>query len=202
MNQTLIERHRHINVDHDNWYDFVYDAFTDDMERLGVAVGKIYFSGFWSQGDGACFEGAVEDWDKFLTAVGYGDPVLIAHYHNNEAHFSVEHRGHYYHEMCTVFDDDYLPNLPFDNLGYTTVSEEDFLEEFGTGNEFRDAALIACLAQYDTARLVDDFKEFLRDKMRELYKRLEEEYEYLTSDDAVWEAIVANDLHIFEEELV
>jgi len=33
----------------------------------------------------------------------------------------------------------------------------------------------------------------------DLYRRLEKEYDYLTSDEAVWDAIVANDLDVIEE---
>jgi hypothetical protein len=37
--------------------------------------------------------------------------------------------------------------------------------------------------------------EIFRNYMRELYQRLEKEYEGLTSDDAVAETILANDLY-------
>jgi hypothetical protein len=37
--------------------------------------------------------------------------------------------------------------------------------------------------------------EVFKNFMRKLYRDLEQEYDYLTGDDAVAEAIVANDLH-------
>src|SRR5690606_10699911 len=55
-----------------DWYDSVYDDFEEVCRRLGVTLKTravrlygggtrdkpcIWFSGFWSQGDGACFEG-------------------------------------------------------------------------------------------------------------------------------------------------
>jgi hypothetical protein len=36
--------------------------------------------------------------------------------------------------------------------------------------------------------------------MRQLYKDLEREYDSLTTDEAVWEGIVANELHLEETE--
>ena len=36
--------------------------------------------------------------------------------------------------------------------------------------------------------------------MQNLYDLLESEYDYLTSDEAVWETIVANELNLDEEE--
>ena len=44
-----------------------------------------------------------------------------------------------------------------------------------------------------TADVEDVITEALRDLARWLYRQLEREYEYLTSDEAVDESIVAND---------
>jgi len=41
----------------------------------------------------------------------------------------------------------------------------------------------------------EDTIEIFKNYMRELYKRLEKEYEDLTSDESVAEAILANDLY-------
>src|SRR5690349_7069500 len=42
---------------HDEWWDAVYDDATQCGKILGIRIDKIYFSGFWSQGDCAQFEG-------------------------------------------------------------------------------------------------------------------------------------------------
>ena len=42
--------------------------------------------------------------------------------------------------------------------------------------------------------------EIIRGYCRELYKQLEEEYNYLTSDEAVWESIEANELDLETED--
>ncbi len=57
---------------HDDWWDAVYEDFERVCEILGIRLKTtpvrlmgggtrakpcIWFSGFWSQGDGACFEG-------------------------------------------------------------------------------------------------------------------------------------------------
>jgi hypothetical protein len=46
--------------------------------------------------------------------------------------------------------------------------------------------------------LEQDILDISRGYMRDLYRKLEKEYDYLTSDEAVWETIVANDLHVLE----
>src|SRR5665213_2299978 len=49
-----------INV-FDDWYDFIYDDFVKIAETIGITVNrkKIYFRGFYSQGDGSAFEASV-----------------------------------------------------------------------------------------------------------------------------------------------
>ncbi len=183
--QIILDRYRDINVDHD-WWDCVYSDFTEDMKAVGIAVTSMYFSGFWSQGDGACFEGCVDDWRLFLKSLGYTDELMVQHFADH-ASFSVSHSGHYYHENCTRFDAEFC--LPDEY-----VDEEHFLEYCGFGEELRDAALIAVLSKFDGRKLEDEFAEAFKDHMRDLYRRLENEYEYLTSDEAVLETLHANDM--------
>ena len=43
-------------------------------------------------------------------------------------------------------------------------------------------------------------QELFRDLAGWLYQTLEREYDHLTSDEEVWETIVANELHLEEED--
>ena len=187
VKSSILDKHRYWNVDDLEWWDSVYDGFKEDMKAIGIRVDKMYFSGFSSQGDGACFEGSVSNWELFLKSLGYTDPMLVRHL-DQHADFSVRHRGHYYHENCTSFTTD----LPLPNDLYET--EENFVELYGYGEELRDAALIATLSQYDGDKLEAQFTEVFKDHMRDLYRRLEEEYEYLTSDEVVLESLEVNDM--------
>ena len=76
----VIEELRNINVDHDSWHEFTTDEFTEKLKSLGYTDIKTYFTGFWSQGDGACF--------------------TATHGENK-----IERYGHYYHEMTMRCDD-------------------------------------------------------------------------------------------------
>lgn len=173
-----IDEHRTINVDYDDWWDTIYDDFKAKMTNIGVDVEKIYFSGFWSQGDGACFEGRVEDWGKYLEHLKYDDPILS----NTAAtawSLSWYHRGNYYHEQSVVFNDEiYLPDNPFDE-------EEDTLRHDAWDN---------AMQVHDLLKLTDEMKEDLRGHMKKLYRALTLEYEWLTSDEAVIEAMIANEI--------
>jgi len=174
--ERLLEKHRDYEVQWE-WWDGVYEAFKEGMSAIGVHVEKIYFSGFYSQGDGACFEGHVADWAKFLTAL---DKTEAAHVMTDlEGYTGVSlvwrHSGYHYHEYCTHFGADLAIDNPHDDAE-------------------QPLRYVAWEAMYGAdgplAPLEEKFIEFLRDKMRDLYRRLEEEYEHLTSDEVVTEYIL------------
>ena len=50
-----LEAHNHILVEDNDWHDPLLEGFQEDMEAIGFADVKPSYSGFWSQGDGACF---------------------------------------------------------------------------------------------------------------------------------------------------
>jgi len=54
QNKVLID-HIHILVEDNDWHDPIIDEFCEDMKNCGIVNAKVLYSGFWSQGDGACF---------------------------------------------------------------------------------------------------------------------------------------------------
>lgn len=147
--------------------------------RYGPAV---YWSGFWSQGDGACCEGTWYARDVKPGALAKEFPrdeelQRIAAVFESvakaypDASFSVKHRGHYYHSGCTAFE--FEPgDCPHD--------EEENEEENGRASDwYRDFP-------------EDDLKQAARDFMDWIYSGLEKEYEYQTSEEACAEACEAN----------
>ena len=55
-------------LDYD-WWDSVYEDTKEIGKLMGIDIEEIYFSGFWSQGDGACFVGNYEYKPGFVEAV-------------------------------------------------------------------------------------------------------------------------------------
>ena len=162
----------------DNEYsEFVIDDAKEVAALMGWEIDKVYYSGFWSQGDGACFEG--------IMRYNKGCAKLVKAYTNDAElnriakawqdlqrqnfyalRASVKHRGHYQHEMCTEFDCGDTRH----NYGWLQNPEAE-----------------------------DDTKEIARDFMRWIYKRLESEYEYSVSDEVVAENIIANGYEFTED---
>ena len=181
--EALLEEHRNTNTDAIDWWGGIYEMFIEECKGQGVDIEErahsrqpaIYFSGFWSQGDGACFEGQVGDWPKFLAA--FGRPELATMYQKFDERLALYwgHRGHYYHENCTSFSSDLYISNPYDE-------ETEPLQHDAWALAYRDGAIFE--------ELEEEFIEFVRGRMRDLYRTLEEEYDYLTSDEAVVEYLL------------
>jgi arginyl-tRNA synthetase len=60
--------------------------------------------------------------------------------------------------------------------------------------DIQNAAFVAILKGYNFGALEDEFEEAFKSHMRDLYNRLEVEYDALTSDESVLEALHANDM--------
>ncbi len=180
---SLLEKYRDINVDFDDWHEYVVDLFKEDMKAIGINVDRVYFTGFWSQGDGACFEGNAV-FPKFMDNYPVDKYPMIRKVLENKGsvHFTTDHEGHYYHYNSIRYSCDV--EFLYQVLDAPTDFQEQIVEVY-------DKQLELEVPDFEKETL-----EFFQDKMKELYSRLQNEYENLVSDEAVWETIVANDLHL------
>lgn len=171
--ETAIERYREGNLDYD-WWD--YDDAKQAAACMGIEIEEIYFSGFSSQGDGACFEGSYNYQKGGVRAIKEYAPLDTKLHQIAQdlqdiqktcfygLHASVKQSGHYSHEYCTDIN----------------VYERRTLRDGYESDEE------ASLADHEA------IEEALRDFMRWIYKQLEAEYDYLNSDEAIKETIEAN----------
>ncbi|MGG7539679.1 antitoxin of toxin-antitoxin stability system [Rhizobium sp. Nf11,1] len=168
-----------------DWFDFVYEDFERICEILGLRLKTrtvrlqgggsrqdpcIWFSGFWSQGDGACFEAYYSHGKQAPRRIRKYAPrdaelhriadMLQAIQKRNfyQLRADATHRGHYYHAYCMAI------SVERDSPSYQAM----------------------------TINAEEAVIESLRDLARWLYRQLEREYQYLTSDQAVDAAISAN----------
>jgi len=183
-NASLIDDNRLVNVSH-SWWDYVYDDFIERMEKAGVCVEpeSIWFSGFCSQGDGASFAGHVSD----VAALCKAAEIDLSCYDllpDQLAHVTVkiERMGSRYYHSSTMNVWADIDNPFFDGMVYNI-------------DDFRLKVLDKLTAKL-FAELDDMEKKaetYLRGQADKLYRQLEEEYDYLTSDEAVAEALGLNE---------
>ncbi|MES2727569.1 MAG: antitoxin of toxin-antitoxin stability system [Bacteroidota bacterium] len=169
--RKVIEDNYDINTDYE-WYDCVYEDAKEIGKIIGLDIDKIYFSGFSSQGDGACFKGSYSYQKECVKKIKEYAPIdeklhSIAErlYNIQKENFykisaTIKQSGHYYHEYCTAIN---------------VYKDGDFMYFDGAD------------------KVEEEITDCLRDFMRWIYKTLDAEYEYLTSEDAIRETLEANE---------
>lgn len=158
-------------------HDVIYDA-NEIAAILGIEISQrresralaIYWTGFSSQGDGACFEGRYQYRKGAAKAIREHAPkdtelhriadelqtLQSRYFYKLEA--ATTHRGFYYHSGCMV------------------VSVADNRTQRGESDSFAEDTL---------SQLMRDFADWI-------YRQLERDYDWHMSDDVVDESIVAN----------
>jgi hypothetical protein len=184
--QAILDKHRDINTDHD-WWDHTYENFKVDMDAKGIEVDRMFFSGFWSQGDGASFQGRIRDWTGFEEHHKIGLlPIHIEHLADWGA-ANISTSGNYSHSgtMKLTYEVPW-PDSPDDHY---------FIESFCPyDDELRIAVYMSEFCKTDYVSFEERVLEACRDHADQLYKDLEVEYEYLTSDEVVLDTMEANDM--------
>jgi hypothetical protein len=166
IQNKLIEKNRYINVEFWEWYDDVYDQYIEKIENIGFEDVKIYFSGFYSQGDGAMFEyGSINEkiLNSFLDQTSLTEKRKQLIKDNIYISSKGTQRGNYYHEN-SCYHDTYF--------------------EINSTSLYDYPTLYNWLLSYER-----DFEYYVevtyKDICKSLYKDLELEYEYLTSAEVV-----------------
>ena len=169
-----------------DWYDSVYEDFQQIAEILGIrfktrtvrlmADGtrqepRVAFTGFWSQGDGASFECYYSYRRNAAAEIRSYAPQDKKLHEIADALLAIQRRNFYQLRAETSHRGHYYHEYCM------SISVE------------RDSPTY----QDMTADAEEIVLEALRDLAHWLYRQLEREYEYLSSDEAVDETIVAND---------
>jgi hypothetical protein len=190
MNQELIDKHREINVDGDWWFEAVYEWFEERCHEVGVNIlttyrhmgnGKskldkdITWSGFWSQGDGAAFSGSVVDLEKAVVDFANRYPITYKYVVDLNGYFK-------YWWKIGSHNNITLGDLDTEDITYY-VEDDHPLAEVWQEELYKELEL-----------LEPELSDLASDLCKVLYDALRDEYDALTTDEAVWETIVANEL--------
>lgn len=144
-----------------DWWDCTFEDAKAIGALMGFDIDNIYFSGFSSQGDGACFTGRLHYRKGAAAAVKAYAPldlelhrIAAAWQEAHKAHGwkvtgTVKHSGHYSHENCTSFDFE-DPRRPWGDI--------------------RDG--------FDESTFIGPARDF----MRWIYRQLEANYDYQKAD--------------------
>ena len=169
-----------------DWHECIYEDFETVCELLGVTLRtnavrlmgggtretpRVFYRGFWSQGDGASFEGVYRYAQGACAAIRAHAPkdaelhaiadtlADIQRRNFYQLVADIRQRGPYCHEYTMAIDVE---------------------RDSPTGQDATDDACEAIV-------------EAMRDLARWLYRQLEREYRYLSSDEVVDQTLTAND---------
>lgn len=208
--QACLDKNRDYETELDDWWsDDVKEMLHEQWLEIGLDVPakQMFFSGFASQGDGACFDDCTIDWEKFWPQLT-GKYPLLAQFKAHLPQPKLHHSGRYSHEYSVSISLD-------DPYGYaeTDVVDAAIRQRFPrmpdyTMSVYRDHPDIWDLltARYqprlcnELDELEAELQELLRDKMRDLYAALEAEYDYLTSDEFLRDRFTDDDTRLFAED--
>lgn len=188
----------------DDWQfeqEWVYDDVKTVAALLGIDIDKIWYTGFWSQGDGACFDGTYsykKGWRKaLLDHLGDIDEKTIAKFRTQEwtdkmiADYIKERKrllaiGQDLQDIQKKYFYQIHSRTKHSGHYYheycTTITN--FIEEEDGWGGYEKALILADDEAMDEA---------LRSFMRYIYTRLEETYDWMCEEEQVAEAINANE---------
>ena len=109
-------------------HEDLLEEIKGQLELIGFSDVRVNFSGFCSQGDGACFTGTYLKPDKeinrdsifFITWHKYLDEFLKL---PSDLSVKISHRGRYYHEKSVSFDFDDVENEAFIEICHDLMKE-------------------------------------------------------------------------------
>ena len=165
VRERVIEDYRDILVDHD-WWEPVYEGFREDMREHGME-GELYFSGFWSQGDGACFVSETVDTDMLvrkLYELGWDIP-----------------------EDALLYSGDYSVRISKVHASFANRYDHEFTIEAVVTHEGDR------ISDYDINKLENVLTEWIRTTCKKTYKDLEAYHDELINDEAILETIRENE---------
>jgi len=180
--QNAIDRNRDYSVEGNDWWEPIIEGFTEDLEDIGMTNVECEFSGFYSQGDGASFTGKVSDNDKFLKSVGIDlfYPGLMGL--SNRLSDKIET------VINEISESIYISIERYDSrhYHYNTISanvevQGDDEIELDLGLEMSIEISVSDICE----RIEPMITDWAREKSKELYRNLENDYEELTSDESI-----------------
>lgn len=200
----------------DDWWDSVFETAVEDGAERGFMINAskcaypqrgtsteycIYFSGFWAQGDGASWVGHVDipKWIEWMRAQRQRELDCGPCRPGNGTPFT--------DEQLLWIDEGYLvdwlePRMHirggtrYSHSGTMQLSDEDkwvssYDEEVPEGvfAGMHCDAFVEAFEQIVGAALFEEALKAAREFADEIYRNLEEEYEYLTSEEAFKQAV-------------
>ena len=201
VSESLIDKYRYYNVEHIDWWEYTYNEFTERMKQKGIGVDRMFFSGFWSQGDGASWSGDVRlpvFVEKYVPA-SIGRDCWLWLFESGWVHdrLNIYQKGNHYCHSHT---------MSVGNIEDYSHDADDHVLELDCILKGTPIGTLWHLILADTScpiKRFDDLEELVLTEARnyadKIYKTLQSGYEAECDEDQVSECYDANNV-LFNEE--
>lgn len=211
VRKKVLDKYRWFNTEDCEWYKGVFERWVFKLAEYGFLGAKIHFSGFGSQGDGACFDVGDVDVHKLLHKLykkGEGIPSIILPCIDLTVKIeTVNH--HYSHENTRDLQISFEADAEVLKITQTKAQDlplllgQDDDEEDLNHRKLLESMIRDGIGSVNLEELVKIFEkdaEELRTSLcRKIYSDLSDESDSLTSDDAVIEALDSADYEFTED---
>lgn len=162
VQQKVIDENRSINVDNDFWDDWIKEDAIARLSLLGYSDVEILYSGFYSQGDGACFTGKANlvEWLK-AHKLANKYRALYQYCKDLGGEVVISNVGHYVHENSMSLEESY---------SLSSIEDDRY------NSEKLNSQVTEVMALLETETV---------EQAKEIYKKLENTYSNLMSDEEV-----------------
>ena len=184
------------------WWDSIYESAKEDGQAKGFEIDDICFSGFWSQGDGCHWTGRIH-LPNFVEAhldersAWFGEDVILLELWRDgwvDRYIQVHNRNYRTMHSGGMSMSDY----PNDAL-YGLDEDDDAVLTEGV---MQGANVYQLSRSFDYEQRVNEWCDEALTQARvfadDIYKQLEEEHDYLTSEESLIEHASANG-YLFNE---
>jgi hypothetical protein len=177
LQNKVLDQHRDWNVSDSHWTEPIIEQFKDRMTGYGLQIDNVWWSGFYSQGDGASCDGSSHRLPQFV------EHPDLPNFHKYADIFDLEscsanwRSSGFYSHSGTI-------NFELRDGRCTTADSNTFLER-------AQEVMVAS----DTVRLdelIKDLETWMRAQCDQLFSDFEDEYEHQTSDEAILETLDCN----------
>jgi hypothetical protein len=184
------------------WWEGTYEMIIEDGKEKGFYIDKIFFSGFYSQGDGASWTGQVDvrQWIEVNEddSIGLSAWCQLIQEDVVSKHVKVvANNSHYCHESTMQFSD--VQDDTYD----VNDEHEMVLPSIFKGMQVQHLFDIIATDPDCRYKGVDDITKAItesgKDYAKDIYQRLREEYEYLCSEEMMIDHFDCNDYHFNED---
>lgn len=174
--KKALDEMRSTTTEYFDWWESDFEYWKEELAKRGYEVDDIFFSGFWSQGDGASFTGSLDvlKWLKYTDAKDADAKAKdlaktrslrywLKKVDPAAAYVNFSQRGHYYHRFTMSIE----------------VEWSEWPEPPKAGQQ---------LLALESAML-----DHARDCALEIYRGLEKTHDAMSTDEYVADHIVANE---------